>query len=475
MARPQARLAPESAHGWPKLTLSGYRWFIAGIGVACLTAVLSLRLQDFGDPALIAWLLGLALVDLFPVPTWGGATFTSNEPLWVAAMITFPPHIAFAIGTVAFLDPREFRREISLQRGLFNRAQTGLAAGVGSLLFHSLAGVTDAWLLLVPSAVLTAAVYNALNVTFVAGAMSLQERTPLRRAARGLLMDSPRDWLLGYLCFGLLGVVIARLYAETGSVWVVGLSALPLMVLGRGALLHVRLAQQEVRNAQEREARLRVSSQRAAAERKDERMHLAAALHDEAIPTFQALNLLATTASVSFHDSDQMREILQAMRVASDRGSEQLRGIVGELRGSDLGDADLAMAFARLIRDEASRHPGLVLDAHVEEASLPERVTPLVYQIGREALVNAVNHAGATKVELLLGLTQPGGYELRIEDDGHGFDPDDVPEGHFGLALMRERASELGGDLEVATSSRGTVVVVRWPGANWSEAGESPD
>ena len=427
----------------------------------CATAAVSFRLGDFADPALIAWVLAIALVDLFPVPTWGGATFTSNEPLWVAAMIVFPPHVACAIAFIGFLDPREFRGEISAQRGLFNRGQTVLAAGMGSLLFHALADVHDSWLLLVPAAVLAAASYSALNVSFVAVAMSLQERTPVRRTARGLLMDSPRDWFLGYLCFGLLGVVIARLFAESGSVWVVGLSALPLMVLGRGALLHVRLARQEVLNALEREARVRSAAERAAAERKDERMQLAATLHDDAIPTLQGVNLLATAGHASLGAPDQIREIFGEIRAAADSGSAQLRKIVSELRSTDLGEGGLAKAISRLVQEEGSKHPSTSIDVRIDEDDLPREVQALLYQIAREALANALTHSDATNVQVSIAATDEG-CVLKVIDNGDGFDPADVRADHFGLLLMRERAEAMSGRLEIQSGPSGTSVQVRW-------------
>jgi signal transduction histidine kinase len=60
--------------------------------------------------------------------------------------------------------------------------------------------------------------------------------------------------------------------------------------------------------------------------------------------------------------------------------------------------------------------------------------------------------------------------ELRIEDDGRGFDPDAATSG-FGLLGMRERAELLGGSLEVAsTPGDGTLIVARLPGTRRAPA-----
>jgi signal transduction histidine kinase len=52
--------------------------------------------------------------------------------------------------------------------------------------------------------------------------------------------------------------------------------------------------------------------------------------------------------------------------------------------------------------------------------------------------------------------------ELSIVDDGTGFDPDDVPAGHLGLTIMRERAAAIGAQLVIdAAPGRGTRLRIR--------------
>ena len=55
--------------------------------------------------------------------------------------------------------------------------------------------------------------------------------------------------------------------------------------------------------------------------------------------------------------------------------------------------------------------------------------------------------------------------ELRVSDDGRGFDPNDVPPDRLGLGIMRERAEAIGATFEVeSTPGEGTRVSVVWPG-----------
>ena len=84
-----------------------------------------------------------------------------------------------------------------------------------------------------------------------------------------------------------------------------------------------------------------------------------------------------------------------------------------------------------------------------DELEIPApTVTELLY-VAREALSNARKHAFASKVELSLRF-RSGLVEMRIRDDGCGFDPGKDAEGH-GLAVMNERVKSVGGEVFVIT------------------------
>jgi signal transduction histidine kinase len=83
--------------------------------------------------------------------------------------------------------------------------------------------------------------------------------------------------------------------------------------------------------------------------------------------------------------------------------------------------------------------------------------------VAQEALTNAVRHAKASRVSILL-TEGPKGVSLVVEDDGEGFDPARAGRGHLGLVHMRERVEVLGGQLELETApGRGTSVYVHLP------------
>jgi signal transduction histidine kinase len=82
-----------------------------------------------------------------------------------------------------------------------------------------------------------------------------------------------------------------------------------------------------------------------------------------------------------------------------------------------------------------------------------------LYRIAQEALHNAGRHARATRVRVVLS-QDDSQVLLEIEDNGVGFDSQSAFPGHFGLNTMRERATDLGGRLDIE-SRPGTGTLVR--------------
>jgi signal transduction histidine kinase len=89
------------------------------------------------------------------------------------------------------------------------------------------------------------------------------------------------------------------------------------------------------------------------------------------------------------------------------------------------------------------------------------------YLIAREAISNALRHADAKSIEVSL-VYLADSFRLTVRDDGRGFAAETVVAGrpdHFGLAVMSERATRLGGSLTVSSAAgAGTEIVLSAPG-----------
>jgi len=112
------------------------------------------------------------------------------------------------------------------------------------------------------------------------------------------------------------------------------------------------------------------------------------------------------------------------------------------------------------------RRYGVEVLAMIERIDMPPDMAGALFRIAQEAVVNAGRHADAETVSISLR-TIDEDVELRVTDNGHGFDTahplGSAEPGHLGLASMRERAELLDGTLDIETSERGTRVLVRVP------------
>ena len=189
-----------------------------------------------------------------------------------------------------------------------------------------------------------------------------------------------------------------------------------------------------------------------------ERTRLARELHDE---TGQALaSILLGLKPIERQIGEEPVALIREL-VGS--ALDDVRRLTTELRPPALDDYGLQPALERLTELVASRS-GLDVQLNVRStAALPPEFETALYRIIQEALTNIVKHAAASSVSVLV-LDVEDGVRTVIEDDGAGFDANDVREGALGLLGMRERVSLLGGRFEVESArGAGTTLIVDLP------------
>jgi signal transduction histidine kinase len=137
----------------------------------------------------------------------------------------------------------------------------------------------------------------------------------------------------------------------------------------------------------------------------------------------------------------------------------EMRALVLDLHPSALTDKGLGLALEDLCASYRARL-GIEVTARVEPVELDAAAQHAVLRVAQEAMANAARHADATTVRLELRAVA-GGAMLEVADDGRGFDTDpaSATTGGVGLRLMRERISELGGELALdSVPGSGTTV-----------------
>ena len=188
----------------------------------------------------------------------------------------------------------------------------------------------------------------------------------------------------------------------------------------------------------------------------DERRRIARDLHDGVA---QELSFIQRRLRSATRD-DLTREALVA---AAQRGLEDLRHAIGALTRPV--DQSLDAALEQALRPIAARN-ATRLDLDLSEGvRVPAGVREELVRIACEAVANAATHSGARTVTV--ELADVDGVQLRVHDDGAGFDPRRVTTtvaGGFGLASMRQRAEHLGARLVVDSSvGMGTRIEVDLP------------
>jgi PAS domain S-box-containing protein len=208
--------------------------------------------------------------------------------------------------------------------------------------------------------------------------------------------------------------------------------------------------------------RLEADLRRQAAElaASEERAHLARELHDSVTQALFSMTLQSRSLELLMaRDPGQVPGKLAELRELQRDALAEMRALIFELRPGNLQEHGLVAA----LRTHAAGLSGRIGLPIVVDADLGDRrpsldVEQALYRIAQEGLHNVVKHAGAQQARVEIA-RQSDGVRVRVQDDGHGFDPAAVPDGHLGLAGMRARAERLGGSFSVVSDiGHGTVV-----------------
>jgi two-component system NarL family sensor kinase len=197
--------------------------------------------------------------------------------------------------------------------------------------------------------------------------------------------------------------------------------------------------------------------------REEERRRLRRDLHDGLGPTLAGLTLGLDTARSRCAGQPELTELLGKLKTETQRAVTDIRRIVYGLRPPALDEFGLVGSLREEVGRLQYEAPALTvtLDAPADDlGDLPAAVEVACYRIVTEALTNVTRHAQATRCSVRLQLNH--GLDVDVHDDGVG-----LPEGWragVGIASMRERVAELGGELMIEPSvPHGTRITARLP------------
>lgn len=212
-------------------------------------------------------------------------------------------------------------------------------------------------------------------------------------------------------------------------------------------------------------------------ERIAERTRLARELHDTLLQTIQGSKMVADDA-LEEGDAAQMEHALKRVSNWLEQATQEGRAALNSLRSSTTQGNDLAEALERAAREcsvKRSMEYALAVEGSARE--LHPIVRDEVYRIGYEAIRNACNHSGGSRLEV--DLMYARSLVMRVRDNGKGIHPEVAAsgrDGHYGLKGMQERAVRVGGNFTLSSSAySGTEVELVVPGSiAFAEAGAKP-
>ncbi|HVO09521.1 MAG TPA: two-component regulator propeller domain-containing protein [Vicinamibacteria bacterium] len=239
-------------------------------------------------------------------------------------------------------------------------------------------------------------------------------------------------------------------------------AALALSLLGAGVVLHA--------------SRLRRVRQRFQVVL-DERRRLSRELHDTLEQGLAGIALQVDSARQHLQRRPEVVEgcLETALRMV-EYSREETRRTVNQLRSQALEQGDIAQAVREVAGELTSGgEPTVVVEVRGAPRRLSAAAEHHLFRIAQEALTNAVTHAHASRVSVLL-VFDGDAVELTVFDDGRGLPGKPGHGFHFGFSGMRERARALGTRLEVESApGKGTTVRVRWTGAADPGDGGAPE
>jgi two-component system NarL family sensor kinase len=197
------------------------------------------------------------------------------------------------------------------------------------------------------------------------------------------------------------------------------------------------------------------------------RRRVAEAIHDGPVQELIGLDMILGSARKAAADGrrEEAAALLDDARELAERNIRALRDEIVDLGPYAFEELSFSTAIENCIQVWNRRYSFQVM-ASIERIDLPPDMAGDLFRIAQEAVINAGRHAGAEAVSISLR-TVNSDVELRVTDNGHGFDQTDAfgapKPGHLGLASMRERAELLDGRLDIESSDLGTRVLVRAP------------
>jgi two-component system, NarL family, sensor histidine kinase UhpB len=237
--------------------------------------------------------------------------------------------------------------------------------------------------------------------------------------------------------------------------------------LGETINMMLNRLEQDTRTIELHSRQIQVMSAQVLHAQEEERRRIARELHDE---TSQALNALLLSIEMveevvrTAAEPGEPTRRLEASKQLTVQTLDAIHNLAFDLRPTMLDDLGLVPSVRWYAKRQADTYAmEIVVEVDGLEERLADQTEVALFRIVQEALTNVAKHAGASLARVGLRRSAAG-IDLTVQDNGRGFDPQQVQTDRLGLFGIQERVSLLGGTLDVDSSrGRGTRLSVHVP------------
>ena len=195
-----------------------------------------------------------------------------------------------------------------------------------------------------------------------------------------------------------------------------------------------------------------------------ERKRIARDLHDTVSQEIFAAHMILSGLSqqASRLDKEKMQTQLQSVTAILETAQRDLRILLLHLRPIELEQKSLVEGIQLLLK-ELEEKSELKVSFKYEIDELPKKIEEHIFRIVQELISNTLRHAQASCLDVYLYQTETG-LQLKVVDNGRGFQLDDVDELSYGLRNIKERVEDMAGSIQLLTAPKqGLAVDIRIP------------
>ena len=183
---------------------------------------------------------------------------------------------------------------------------------------------------------------------------------------------------------------------------------------------------------------------------KMERDRIERDLHDTVSQTIFSTRVIAEILPDLWEkDRKEAKKQLENIKILAEESFIEMRRILLELKPDAFAEEDLEELMNQIIKSASLRsNIDIRLKIVGKKIDLDATIKEALYRILQESINNSIKHSGAKHLNITLRYL-PASLDLKIEDDGNGFDPEKISKTKYGLYIMKERAKTIGASLDI--------------------------